>query len=321
MVAQPLPITGRRGLEVDAASALVAASEQRADEAVRQVRAALRRAYADLVGAQLRETENDGVAGPLARTRRDSRAPRGGRRRGRLRPLRAEREVIEIEADMAAARADRARAQAALAAFFAPTTDPPRSSPWSRSRRVHAAAPDASRNSSLTPEVTLPELAALKQRKQVSRIRNPRGRAASHSRTRDRRRHQVVEPRRRRRRECLQRPHHGSALRSCEARTGPGASETRSGRGAHRGLSDVGAARRSSRSARLCSNGDRPPTVIGRRRRPAPHSSNESLRSATTPASAAFSNWSTPIETAVQHDCGRSRSTRRCVTQKSSSNL
>ena len=49
MVAQPLPVTGRRGFEVDAASALVAASEQRADEEVRQVRAALRRAYADLV--------------------------------------------------------------------------------------------------------------------------------------------------------------------------------------------------------------------------------------------------------------------------------
>ena len=34
--------------------------------------------------------------------------------------LRAEREVMEIEADLSAARADRARAQAALAAFFAP---------------------------------------------------------------------------------------------------------------------------------------------------------------------------------------------------------
>jgi cobalt-zinc-cadmium efflux system outer membrane protein len=38
--------------------------------------------------------------------------------------LRVEREVIEIEADLTAARAERARAQASLAAFFAPTTDP-----------------------------------------------------------------------------------------------------------------------------------------------------------------------------------------------------
>ena len=124
MVAQPLPITGRRGLEVDAASALVAASEQRADEAVRQVRAALRRAYADLVGAQLRATEMTasrdrlrGLADVLGR--REAAGEAAGYDR-----LRAEREVIEIEADLTAARADRARAQAALAAFFAPTTDP-----------------------------------------------------------------------------------------------------------------------------------------------------------------------------------------------------
>src|SRR5262245_53208743 len=34
-VTQPLPITGRRGLEVDAASALVEASARRADEEIR----------------------------------------------------------------------------------------------------------------------------------------------------------------------------------------------------------------------------------------------------------------------------------------------
>ena len=41
-VTQPLPITGRRGLEVDAASALVEASARRADEEIRRARAALR---------------------------------------------------------------------------------------------------------------------------------------------------------------------------------------------------------------------------------------------------------------------------------------
>jgi cobalt-zinc-cadmium efflux system outer membrane protein len=124
MLTQPLPIAGRRGFEVRSASALVAASEQRADEAVRQVRAALRQAYADLVGAQLRATEmmasRDRLRG-LAEVlgRREVAGDAAGYDR-----LRAEREVIEIEADLTAAGADRARAQAALAAFFAPTTDP-----------------------------------------------------------------------------------------------------------------------------------------------------------------------------------------------------
>ena len=111
-----------------------------------------------------------------------------------------------------------------------------------------------------------------------------------------------------------------SALRSCEARTDPGTSEARAGRSAHRRVSG-GAARRRRPCARLCSSVDRLPTAIGRRRQPARHSSNASLRSATTLASAAFSNWSTPIGTVVQRDCGRSRWTRRCGTQKSSSNL
>jgi cobalt-zinc-cadmium efflux system outer membrane protein len=124
ILAQPLPVTGRRDLEVDAAAAMVAASEQRADEAIRRVRAALRQAYADLVGAQLRATEMTasrdrlrGLAEILGR--RESAGDAAGYDR-----LRAEREVIEIEADLMAARADRARAQAELAAFFAPTTDP-----------------------------------------------------------------------------------------------------------------------------------------------------------------------------------------------------
>ena len=162
MLAQPLPITGRRGLEVDAAAATVAASEQRADEAVRQVRAALRRAYTDLAGAQLRETEMTasrdrlrGLAEVLGR--REAAGDAAGYDR-----LRAEREVIEIEADLTAARADRARAQAGLAGFFAPTTDP---------ATLAAAVPQAGVPRQPLPTVEelvahaerqLPELAALK---------------------------------------------------------------------------------------------------------------------------------------------------------------
>ena len=55
MVAQPLPITGRRGLEVQAASAMADASSNRSDDAMRRARADLRLAFAQLVAAQTRE--------------------------------------------------------------------------------------------------------------------------------------------------------------------------------------------------------------------------------------------------------------------------
>ena len=170
MVAQPLPVTGRRGLEVDAASALVLASERRADEAVRQVRAALRQAYADLVDAQLRATEmaasRDRLRG-LAEVlgRREAAGDAAGYDR-----LRAEREVIEIEADVTAARADRARAQAALAAFFAPATDP---------ATLVAAVPETGIPRQPLPTVEelvaeaerqLPELAALKHEQESAAL-------------------------------------------------------------------------------------------------------------------------------------------------------
>lgn len=161
MLAQPLPITGRRRYEIRAASASVAASEQRADEAVRQVRAAVRQAYTDLVSAQRRATEMTasrdrlrGLAELLGR--REAAGDAAGYDR-----LRAEREVIEVEADLTAAHADRARAQAALAAFFAPTTDP---------ATLVAAAPQEGSPRQPLPTVEelvahaehqLPELAAL----------------------------------------------------------------------------------------------------------------------------------------------------------------
>src|SRR5262245_3101960 len=57
MIGQPLPISGQRGLQVQAASALVEAAEQRAADAIRRARADLRLAFADLVTAQTRERE------------------------------------------------------------------------------------------------------------------------------------------------------------------------------------------------------------------------------------------------------------------------
>jgi cobalt-zinc-cadmium efflux system outer membrane protein len=166
LVTQPLPVTGRRGLELDASAALVAASQQRADDEIRHVRAALRRAYADLVAAQLRETETTASRDRLRAlaevlARRESAGDAAGYDR-----LRAEREVIELEADLTTARVDRARAQGLLAGFFAPSTDP--------AALVVAVAPAP--RATLPPveefvasaERTLPELAALKHEVEAS---------------------------------------------------------------------------------------------------------------------------------------------------------
>jgi outer membrane protein, heavy metal efflux system len=118
-VGQTLPISGQRRLHVDAASALVEASANRAEDALRRVRADLRLAFARLVAAQRRERElaaaHDrlrSVADVLAR--REAAGDAAGFDR-----LRAEREVLDVEADLALAAVDRARAQAVLAGFFA----------------------------------------------------------------------------------------------------------------------------------------------------------------------------------------------------------
>jgi cobalt-zinc-cadmium efflux system outer membrane protein len=160
LVTQPLPVTGRRGLEIDAASALVAASEQRAEEEIRQVRAALRKAYADLASAQLREAEMAASRDRLRAlaellARRESAGDAAGYDR-----LRAEREAVEVDADLATARVDRARAQGVLAGFFTPSTDP---------TTLVATIPPATRASLPTveellanAESRLPQLVALK---------------------------------------------------------------------------------------------------------------------------------------------------------------
>jgi outer membrane protein, heavy metal efflux system len=126
MVAQPLPITGRRGLEVQAASALVEAASARSDDALRRARADLRLAYAQLVAAQSRErtltTSRDRLR-ELAEilAKREAAGDAAGFDR-----LRAEREVSDMEADLGVAATERARAQAAIASFFAEAIDPAR---------------------------------------------------------------------------------------------------------------------------------------------------------------------------------------------------
>ena len=126
MVAQVLPITGRRGLDILAASALVDASSSRIDEAVRRARADLRLAFGQLVAAQVRErefaaarTRLQGLVDVLAK--REAAGDTAG-----FDHLRANREVLDLEADRATAATDRARAQAAIAAFFSDATEPAR---------------------------------------------------------------------------------------------------------------------------------------------------------------------------------------------------
>jgi outer membrane protein, heavy metal efflux system len=126
MVAQLLPITGRRSLDIQAASALVDASSNRVDEAVRRARADLRLAFAQLLVSQIRERELtaardrlQGLVDMLAK--REAAGDAAGFDR-----LRAEREVQDLEADRANTATDRARAQASVAAFFSEPTDPAR---------------------------------------------------------------------------------------------------------------------------------------------------------------------------------------------------
>src|SRR6266508_4096698 len=119
MVSQALPVTGRRGFEVQAASALVDANANRADEALRRARADLRLAFAQLMSAQLRERELTsardrlrGLADVLAK--REAAGDAAGFDR-----LRAEREVLDIEADHALAATERTRAQATIVSSVA----------------------------------------------------------------------------------------------------------------------------------------------------------------------------------------------------------
>jgi cobalt-zinc-cadmium efflux system outer membrane protein len=119
MVSQPLPITGRRQLDVRAATARVEASSRRAEEQIRRVRTEARLAFTDLWAAQERERELarggerlNGLAVILAK--REAAGDAAGFDR-----LRAEREVTEVETSRAVATAERAQAQAILAGFLA----------------------------------------------------------------------------------------------------------------------------------------------------------------------------------------------------------
>jgi cobalt-zinc-cadmium efflux system outer membrane protein len=153
MVAQPLPITGRRGFEVGAANAMVVAASNRSDDEIRRLRADLRLAFADLIAAQTRERELTAARDRLHElsevlTKREAAGDAAGFDR-----LRAEREVIEIEADRTAAGIERARAQGTLSGFFMDVPDP---------LRVTAIGVS-------TPPAAIPPVAALAEQAETTR--------------------------------------------------------------------------------------------------------------------------------------------------------
>jgi cobalt-zinc-cadmium efflux system outer membrane protein len=123
-VSQVLPMTGRRGLSVQAASARAAAASSRIDDDLRRLRMDVRLAFAELDAAQTRvqalvatRDRLRELADILAKREKEGDAAGFDR-------LRAEREVLDVEADLIAATTERAQAQAALAAFFESISEP-----------------------------------------------------------------------------------------------------------------------------------------------------------------------------------------------------
>jgi cobalt-zinc-cadmium efflux system outer membrane protein len=123
MVSQPVPISGRRRLEVSAATARAEASVARAEGQIRRVRADLRLAFTDLWAAQEREREltrsrdrlNELAA--ILGKREDAGEAAGFDR------LRAEREVLDVDTNRGMAATERAQAQAILAGYVPAARD------------------------------------------------------------------------------------------------------------------------------------------------------------------------------------------------------
>jgi outer membrane protein, heavy metal efflux system len=123
MVSQVLPVTGRRRLDMSAATARVEASSLRADDQIRRVRADLRLAFTDVWAAQQRERELARSRDRLAELagilgKREAAGEAAGFDR-----LRAEREVFDLEASRAMVATERAQAQAILTSFMAVPRD------------------------------------------------------------------------------------------------------------------------------------------------------------------------------------------------------
>ena len=124
LVSQELPLWGRRGLLVEASGHEVAARSADAAGRLLAIEAELRRVFADLLLAQDRVRSLEAGVGRLDALIAVLRTREEEGEGSRFDRLRAEREVAEVDADLALAGIDRRQAQARLAAFFAEGTDP-----------------------------------------------------------------------------------------------------------------------------------------------------------------------------------------------------
>ena len=124
LVTQELPLRGRRGLLEEGSGQAVAAAEARADADLLAFETRLRLAFTDLLLAQERTQALETGVSELARLVDVLRAREEQGEGSRFDRLRAEREVAEIETDLDTVAIDHRTAQARIAAFLAPGTDP-----------------------------------------------------------------------------------------------------------------------------------------------------------------------------------------------------
>ena len=124
LVSHELPLRGRAGLLREAAAQAVTTAAARADASRLDFEARLRLAFADLLLAQERAAVLEAGVAELGRLVDVLRSREQEGEGSRFDRLRTEREVADIETDLQAAGIDRAAAQARLASFLPPGTDP-----------------------------------------------------------------------------------------------------------------------------------------------------------------------------------------------------
>ena len=124
LVTQELPVRRRLGLLGEAGEHAVNAAEARADADLLAFETRLRLAFTDLLLAQERAQTLEATLTDLNRLVDVLRAREEQGEGSRFDRLRAEREVADVDTDLGTVAIDRLTAQARLASFFAPGTDP-----------------------------------------------------------------------------------------------------------------------------------------------------------------------------------------------------
>lgn len=124
LVTQELPLRGRTGLFGAAAGRAAEAAGAQADADLLDFETALRLAFADLLLAQARTAAIDAGVSELRRLVELLRVREQEGEGSRFDRQRAEREVADVEADLAIAGIKQSATQASLAAFFTPGSDP-----------------------------------------------------------------------------------------------------------------------------------------------------------------------------------------------------